>query len=103
MLRGGPYPWQSAVVGSHDKMVPSEREPGGGRPGASSAPSTLEGILERVTYVNEENAWSVVRLAVPGKKDLVTVVGNLLGVQPRENLRLRGCGLHLARAKCSLA
>ncbi len=30
------------------------------------------------------------RLAVPGKKDLVTVVGNLLGVQPGENLRLRG-------------
>ena len=51
---------------------------------------TLEGILERVTNVNEENAWSVVRLAVPGKKDLVTVVGNLLGVQPGENLRLRG-------------
>jgi len=40
--------------------------------------------------VNEENAWNVVRLAVPGKKDLVTVVGNLLGVQPGENLRLRG-------------
>jgi exodeoxyribonuclease V alpha subunit len=40
--------------------------------------------------VNEENAWSVVRLAVPGKQDLVTVVGNLLGVQPGENLRLRG-------------
>jgi exodeoxyribonuclease V alpha subunit len=51
---------------------------------------TLEGILERITYVNEENAWSVVKLDVPGKKDLVTVVGNLLGVQPGENLRLRG-------------
>jgi len=51
---------------------------------------TLEGILERVTYVNEENAWSVVKLAVPGKKDLVTVIGHLLGVQPGENLRLRG-------------
>ena len=41
--------------------------------------------------MNEENAWSVVKLDVPGKKDLVTVVGNLLGVQPGENLRLRGC------------
>jgi exodeoxyribonuclease V alpha subunit len=60
------------------------------RPGTGSAPSTIEGILERVTYVNEENAWSVVKLDVPGKKDLVTVVGNLLGVQPGENLRLRG-------------
>ena len=52
--------------------------------------TTLEGILERVTYVNEETAWSVVKLAVPGKRDLVTVVGNLLGIQPGENLRLRG-------------
>jgi len=55
---------------------------------------TLEGILERVTYVNEENAWSVVKIVVPGKKDLVTVVGNLLGVQPGENLRLRGSWTH---------
>jgi exodeoxyribonuclease V alpha subunit len=62
----------------------------GSRPNANAHATTLEGILERVTYVNEENAWSVVRLAVPGKKDLVTVVGNLLGVQPGENLRLRG-------------
>ncbi len=60
------------------------------RPSAGAHATTLEGILERITYVNEENAWSVVRLAVPGKKDLVTVVGNLLGVQPGENLRLRG-------------
>jgi exodeoxyribonuclease V alpha subunit len=64
------------------------------RPGRGSSAgahaTALEGILERVTYVNEENAWSVVRLAVPGKRDLVTVVGNLLGVQPGENLRLRG-------------
>jgi exodeoxyribonuclease V alpha subunit len=61
------------------------------RPGSGAAHgTTLEGILERVTYANEETAWSVVKLAVPGKKDLVTVVGNLLGVQPGENLRLRG-------------
>ncbi len=65
-------------------------ERSGRGPSAGARATTLEGILERVTYVNEENAWSVVRLAVPGKRDLVTVVGNLLGVQPGENLRLRG-------------
>jgi exodeoxyribonuclease V alpha subunit len=58
----------------------------GYRPSASTHATALESILERVTFANEENAWSV----VPGKKDLVTVVGNLLGVQPGENLRLRG-------------
>ena len=56
----------------------------------SSATTTVEGVLERVTYSNDENAWSVVKLLVPGKTDLVTAVGNLLGVQPGENLRLSG-------------
>jgi len=51
---------------------------------------TLEGALERITFINEENAWSVVKLAVPGRSGLVTAVGNLLGVQPGENLRLTG-------------
>src|ERR1700712_4320346 len=52
--------------------------------------TTLEGVLERVVFSNEENAWSVVRVAVAGYRDLVTAVGNLLGVQPGENLRLTG-------------
>jgi exodeoxyribonuclease V alpha subunit len=51
---------------------------------------TLEGVLERVVFANEENAWSVVRLTVPGQRDPVTAVGNLLGVQPGESLRLSG-------------
>jgi exodeoxyribonuclease V alpha subunit len=52
--------------------------------------STLEGVLERVVFANEENAWSVVRLTVPGRRDPITAVGNLLGAQPGENLRLTG-------------
>src|SRR5262249_6033332 len=52
--------------------------------------TTLEGVLERVVFSNEENAWSVVRLQVAGYRDLITAVGNLLGVQPGENLRLTG-------------
>jgi exodeoxyribonuclease V alpha subunit len=52
--------------------------------------TTLEGVLERVVFANEENAWSVVRVAVAGYRDLITAVGNLLGVQPGENLRLSG-------------
>ncbi len=52
--------------------------------------TSLEGVLERVVFSNEENAWSVVRVQVAGYRDLVTAVGNLLGVQPGENLRLTG-------------
>ena len=50
----------------------------------------LEGTLERVVYSEEKSGWSVVRLRVPGRFEAVTAVGNLLGVQPGENLRLLG-------------
>jgi len=53
-------------------------------------PVHLEGVLEKVVFSNEENAWSVVRLTVSGQRDPVTAVGNLLGAQPGENLRLTG-------------
>ncbi|MCL2447494.1 MAG: ATP-dependent RecD-like DNA helicase [Polyangiaceae bacterium] len=53
-------------------------------------PLTVEGVLERIAFSNDENAWSVVKVAVPGRRDLVTAVGNLLGVQPGESLRLSG-------------
>jgi exodeoxyribonuclease V alpha subunit len=55
-----------------------------------SAAVSIEGVLERVAFASEENAWSVVKVVVAGKADLVTAVGNLLGVQPGESLRLSG-------------
>ena len=57
---------------------------------AGDRPETLEGTLERVVYANEENAWSVVRLALAGAREPITAVGNLLGVRPGEILRLTG-------------
>ncbi len=36
----------------------------------------LSGVLERVTYHNEENGYTVGRLAVEGMRDLVTIVGS---------------------------
>ncbi|HEX4964976.1 MAG TPA: ATP-dependent RecD-like DNA helicase [Thermoanaerobaculia bacterium] len=59
-------------------------------PKPTDAPATVEGVLERIVFSNEENAWTVARLSVAGQRDLVTAVGNLLGVQPGENLRLTG-------------
>lgn len=52
--------------------------------------STLQGTVERVTYVNEETGYVVARLEVPRRKGLVTVVGNLAAVTPGETLRLSG-------------
>jgi exodeoxyribonuclease V alpha subunit len=60
------------------------------RDAATTATTTLEGVIERIVFANEENAWSVVRLQAAGYRDLVTAVGNLLGVQAGENLRLSG-------------
>jgi len=50
----------------------------------------LQGTVERVTYYSEETGYSVIRLNVAGRSDLVTVVGNLPEVQPGESLRLEG-------------
>jgi exodeoxyribonuclease V alpha subunit len=51
---------------------------------------SLEGIVERITYYNEENGYTVLRLSARGYPELVTVIGNLPEVTPGESLRLRG-------------
>ena len=50
----------------------------------------LEGNVERVTFYSDESGYTVLRLAVAGQHDLVTVVGHLPEVQPGERLRLEG-------------
>src|SRR6266540_2006391 len=69
--------------GAHDaqasKVMPSQ---------VSS--STLEAVLERITYANQETGYKDARVAVRRFSDLVTVVGPLLGAQPGESLRLQG-------------
>jgi len=51
---------------------------------------TLEGTLERLTFQNEENGYTVAKLIPKGKNYEVTVVGTLTGVNPGESVRLRG-------------
>jgi exodeoxyribonuclease V alpha subunit len=53
-------------------------------------PATLDAVLERITYANEETGYTVARVATDRSSDLLTVVGPLLGAQPGESLRLRG-------------
>lgn len=61
----------------------------------------ISGAVERITYYNEENGYSVIRLKpdsrsmlpfkyASGKDSLITVVGNLPEVQPGEWLKLTG-------------
>ena len=44
-------------------------------PSGPNHSASLDGILERITYSNEENGWCVAKLAVPGHRGLVTAVG----------------------------
>src|ERR1051326_3404621 len=51
---------------------------------------TLTGVLERVTYHNEENGYTVGRLAVEGARDLITIVGNFSNPVVGEQLFCEG-------------
>ncbi|MFI5616748.1 ATP-dependent RecD-like DNA helicase [Streptomyces sp. NPDC051567] len=53
--------------------------------------AVVEGVLERITYANEESGYTVARVDTGhGAADLLTVVGSLLGAQPGESLRMEG-------------
>jgi exodeoxyribonuclease V alpha subunit len=50
----------------------------------------LIGTVERITYYNAENGYTVAQVTPEGRAYTVTVVGNLLEVSPGESLRLHG-------------
>jgi exodeoxyribonuclease V alpha subunit len=50
----------------------------------------LTGQIERITYSNEENGFTIARVKVPGRRDLVTVVGNLMSPMPGEIIKMQG-------------
>ncbi|ARQ70480.1 SF1B family DNA helicase RecD2 [Streptomyces marincola] len=53
--------------------------------------AVIEGVLERITYANEENGYTVARVDTGhGGGELLTVVGALLGAQVGESLRMQG-------------
>jgi len=51
---------------------------------------TLCGIVERITYYNEENGYTVAKLAPELGGDRITVVGNLLGLNVGEAVEVSG-------------
>ena len=50
----------------------------------------LQGQIERITYTNEENGFTIARVKVYGQRDLVTVVGNLIAPTPGEIVKMEG-------------
>ena len=50
----------------------------------------IEGLVERVTFFNEENGFAVLRVKVRGQRDLVTVLGSLPSVNGGEWINAEG-------------
>ena len=51
---------------------------------------SLKGQIERITYTNDENGYTVAKVKVSDRKDLVTVVGMLLVPTPGEVIEMKG-------------
>jgi exodeoxyribonuclease V alpha subunit len=52
--------------------------------------TTLEGVVERITYASAGDGYTVARMAVAGRPAPVTVVGAMPGVHPGQALRVTG-------------
>src|SRR5512135_3588186 len=50
----------------------------------------IKGQIERITYHNAENSFTIAKMKVGGRHDLVTLVGNLPAVAPGEVLKVKG-------------
>jgi exodeoxyribonuclease V alpha subunit len=50
----------------------------------------IQGVLERIIFRNEETSFTVAKIKEERKKELTSIVGNLIGVNPRETLELQG-------------
>jgi len=54
----------------------------------------LTGRIERITYTNEENGFTIAKVKIPQQQDFVTVVGNLMSPTPGETLKMKGEWTH---------
>ena len=59
--------------------------PDGGRP-----LDALEGVIERITFHNEDNGYTVARLLPPNAKDVITILGNFSNPVVGESLLCYG-------------
>ena len=60
------------------------------QPAAATQPDQIAGLVERVTFHNDESGFCVLRIKARGHRDLVTVVGTLPEVRAGEWLEAQG-------------
>jgi len=51
---------------------------------------TLEGHLERITYHNKDNHYTVAKIVTAKSRSPITIVGHMAGVSPGETLKIQG-------------
>src|ERR1035438_536519 len=59
-------------------------------PQPRTPPEEIAGLVERVTFFNEESGFAVLRVKVRGQRDLVTVLGSLPSVSAGEWMTAKG-------------
>ena len=59
-------------------------------PGQATSADRVEGLIERVTYFNEDSGFCVLRVKASGHRDVVTVVGTSPSVSPGEWITAEG-------------
>ncbi len=50
----------------------------------------LSGQIERITFTSEETGYTVAKIKVYGRKDLVTIIGNMVNPTPGEIVKMKG-------------
>jgi len=68
---------------SSDKLQASTTKP-------TAPPESLSGLIERVTFFNEENGFAVLKVKVKGQREPIAVVGSLPSVSAGEWLTAEG-------------
>ena len=59
-------------------------------PRASTPTEVLAGLVERVTFHNEENGFCVLRVKARGQRDLITVLGHAAMIAAGEFVQASG-------------
>ncbi|MBA4392625.1 MAG: ATP-dependent RecD-like DNA helicase [Desulfobacca sp.] len=56
----------------------------------TTTPITLEGSVERITFQNEDNHFTIAKMKIKGRRDLLTIIGYLFSITPGEVLKIEG-------------
>lgn len=59
-------------------------------PPTPKIPVILEGHIERITFRNEEDHFTIARMKIKGRREMVTIMGHLFSITPGEGLRIEG-------------